>query len=74
MPEETGVFFFQTREEGYGAIFVGAEVHDATLKPGAFITDKSDLSPIGFRKGRRFAYLLVTDEETQRNQAKPPDR
>jgi hypothetical protein len=66
VPGETATFLFETREGGHGAIFVGVEVHDDTLKPGALITDRSDLSPIGARKGRRFAYLLVTDQETQK--------
>jgi beta-lactamase regulating signal transducer with metallopeptidase domain len=59
LPEETATFLFRTREGSYGAIFVGVEVHDDSLKPGGVASD-DELSPIAFRKGRRFAYSLIT--------------
>jgi beta-lactamase regulating signal transducer with metallopeptidase domain len=62
-PTETAAFLFQTREGGHGAIFVGVEVHDDGLKPGGPVSTDSELLPIAFRKGRRFAYLLITDEQ-----------
>jgi hypothetical protein len=60
VPEETGAFLFQTREGGYGAIFVGIEVHDNSLKPGGFSSGDFELDPVAFYKGRRFAYSLIT--------------
>jgi RNA polymerase sigma factor (sigma-70 family) len=60
LPEETATFLFQTREGGYGAIFVGVEVHDDSLQPGGFATGQEELSPVAFFKGRRFAYSVIT--------------
>jgi RNA polymerase sigma factor (sigma-70 family) len=60
LPEETATFLFQTREGSYGAIFVGVEVHDDSLKAGGAAPADIELSPIAFYKGRRFAYVIVT--------------
>jgi RNA polymerase sigma factor (sigma-70 family) len=60
VPEETAAFLFQTREGGYGAIFVGVEVHDDSLKVGEGYLGNLELSPTGFYKGRRFAYSFIT--------------
>jgi RNA polymerase sigma factor (sigma-70 family) len=62
MADETGLFLFRTREGGHGWIFVGAEVHDDTLQPGIPVQRDLDLSPVGFVKGRRYAYSLVWDD------------
>jgi hypothetical protein len=65
VPEKTATFLFRTREGGHGAIFVGVEVYNDRLKPGT----ATRLSPIAFRKGRRFAYKLVA-EHTAQNDSK----
>ena len=62
VPEETATFLFQTREGGYGVLFVGVEVHDDSLKPGGIAARDLELSPIAFYKGRRFAYSLIMDQ------------
>ena len=61
-PAETATFLFQTREGGYGAIFVGVVVNDDTLKPGGIPPANIELSSIGFYKGRRFGYTLISAE------------
>ncbi|HEX4613602.1 MAG TPA: RNA polymerase sigma factor, partial [Urbifossiella sp.] len=53
-PEETGLFLFRTRENGFGWIFVGVEVHDDGLQPGVPAAGDQELSPIAFHKGRRY--------------------
>jgi hypothetical protein len=68
VPAETATFLFRTREGGHGAIFVGVEVYNDRLKPGT-ATSNDELSPIAFRKGRRFAYKLVA-EHTAQNDSK----
>ncbi|HVC93840.1 MAG TPA: M56 family metallopeptidase, partial [Pirellulales bacterium] len=55
--DETATFLFQTREGGYGAIFVEVEVHDDRFKPEKPASDDDNVSPIS--KGRRFAYTLI---------------
>jgi hypothetical protein len=62
-PAATAAFLFKTRESGYGAIFVGVEVHDDSLKPGGVSSGDEELRPIAFRKGRRFAYSLIVPHE-----------
>jgi beta-lactamase regulating signal transducer with metallopeptidase domain len=62
-PAATAAFLFKTREGGYGAIFVGVEVHDDSLKPGGVSSGDEELRPIAFRKGRRFAYSLIVPHE-----------
>jgi hypothetical protein len=64
-PAETGLFLVRTREGGFGWIFVGVEVHDDTLQPGAAAAGDLELSPVGFRKGRRYAYTMVWDDAQQ---------
>jgi RNA polymerase sigma factor (sigma-70 family) len=59
VPEETGTFLFQTREGGYGALFVGVEVHDSGQRAGGPATEEDELNPVAFAKGRRFAYSLI---------------
>ncbi len=58
-PQETATFLFQTREGGHGVLFVGVEVHDTNLAAGGPATEDLDLSPVGFHKGRRYAYALI---------------
>jgi hypothetical protein len=65
VPEETATFFFQTREGGHGAIFVGVEVHDDNLKPGGLTSVDDELRPIAFHKGRRFAYKMIAQHTAQ---------
>jgi hypothetical protein len=60
-PEETATFLFKTREGGYGAIFVGVEVHDDGLQPGGVLDPSTEeLKPVAFYKGRRFAYSMIS--------------
>jgi hypothetical protein len=59
LPEETATFLFQTREGGYGAIFIGVEVHDDAELAGLPAGEDEELRPVAFVKGRRFAYTLV---------------
>jgi hypothetical protein len=62
VPEETATFLFQTREGGYGAIFVGVEVHDDTLKAdGRPMQDDQELNPVAFNKGRRYAFTMISE-------------
>lgn len=62
-PKEFATFLFVTREGGYGALFVGAEVTDTGLKPGtpALPAPETERSNVGFIKGRRLSYRLVED-------------
>ena len=60
LPEETATFLFQTREGGFGAIFVGVEVYNTNVQPGRLPSRDEELNPVAFRKGRRFAYTLVS--------------
>ncbi len=62
-PEETATFLFQTREGGYGALFVGVEVYDDSQKPGGVSQGDDELNPVAFHKGRRFAYTLISAPE-----------
>lgn len=59
VPEETGAFPFQTREGAYGAIFVGVEVRDDSLKAGGLPAPNDKTSPIAFHVGRQFEYFLI---------------
>ena len=65
VPEETAAFLFRTREGGYGAIFVGVEVHDDSVKAGVSLPLNDELSPTGFYKGRRFGYSLISGPGTR---------
>jgi hypothetical protein len=65
LPEKTATFLFKTREGGHGAIFVGVEVHDDSLKPGGVGPANNELSPIAFNKGRRFAYSLIVEGDSE---------
>jgi beta-lactamase regulating signal transducer with metallopeptidase domain len=62
-PKEFVAFLFVTREGGYGALFVGAEVTDTSLKPGtpALPPRETERSSVGFYKGRRLSFRLVED-------------
>lgn len=60
-PEETGLFSFRTREGVYGVIFVGVEVHNDQLKPGGLAAWDTELDPVHFYKGRRYAYKMFAD-------------
>lgn len=55
-PRERATFLFVTRHGTPGILFVGVEILDDTLKPGGVIMGDTELDPVGFRKGRRFAY------------------
>jgi hypothetical protein len=74
VPDETATFLFQTREGGYGAIFVGVEVYDDSQKPGGFSQGNDELNPVAFHKGRRFAYTLVSgpEERSAKREAEKP--
>ena len=63
VPGETATFLFQTREGGYGDIFVGVEVYDDSQKPGGISQGDDELNPVAFNKGRRFAYSLISAPE-----------
>ena len=63
VPEETATFLFQTREGGYGALFVGVEVYDDSQKPGGPAGNDDELNPVAFNKGRRFAFMLISGTE-----------
>jgi hypothetical protein len=52
-------FLFQTREGAHGVMFVGVEVHDTNVKLGERMPANVDMHPVGFKKGRRFAWRLV---------------
>jgi RNA polymerase sigma factor (sigma-70 family) len=71
IPEETGTFLFQTREGGYGAMFVGVEVHDSGQRPFEPAPVEDELNPVAFAKGRRFAYSLI---ERRAAEGKEPAR
>lgn len=71
-PEETATFLFHTREGGYGAIFVGVEVHDNSLQPGGFASGDEEHNPVGFYKGRRFGYALITGSVEPNGTKKEP--
>ncbi|CAN5465986.1 hypothetical protein BH10PLA2_BH10PLA2_03280 [soil metagenome] len=73
VPEETATFLFQTREGGYGAIFVGVEVHDDSLKPGGapMLQDDLELNPIASNKGRRYAFTMISEPEEREKPKKP---
>ena len=58
--EQTATFLFQTREGGFGAIFVGVEVHDDRQAAGGAVGANDELNPVAFSKGRRFAYTLIS--------------
>jgi hypothetical protein len=62
-PKEVAAFLCVTREGGYGALFVGAEVTDSSLKPGtpALPAREKERSNVGFVKGRRLSFRLVED-------------
>ena len=62
-PKEFATYLFITREGGYGALFVGAEVTDTGLKPGtpALPARETERSNVGFIRGRRLSYRLVED-------------
>lgn len=60
-PADTATYLFRTREDGYGAIFVGVEVHDTNVRLGMPVGENPDLNPVAFRKGRRYGYSLVTE-------------
>jgi hypothetical protein len=60
LPEETATFLFQTREGGFGAIFVGVEVDDTNVQPNTVVPRDPARNPVAFRKGRRFDYTLVS--------------
>lgn len=69
VPEETATFLYQTREGGFGALFVGVEVHDNSLKPGGFLPADDDLHPVAFFKGRRFAFALIAGPDDRAREA-----
>jgi len=56
-------FLFLTREGAYGILFVGVEVHDTNVKLGERMPADVDLHPVGFKKGRRFAWRLIEPAE-----------
>lgn len=55
-PKATASFLYITREGTPGLLFVGIEVQDDSLKPGGRMVGDNELSPIAFRKGRRFGF------------------
>lgn len=55
-PRERATFLFITRHGTPGILYVGVEILDDTLKPGGFLMGDTELDPVGFHKGRRFAY------------------
>lgn len=62
-PKQFATFLFMTREGGYGAVFVGAEVTSTAVKvgtpaSGARVEERSN---VGFVRGRRLSYRLVED-------------
>lgn len=63
-PADTSTYLFHTREGGCGALFVGVEVHDNSMQNGFFPSPINiDLNPVGFQKGRRLAYTLISNAD-----------
>ena len=62
-PGEFATFLFVTREGGYGAMFVGAEVTDTGIKLGtpASSARETERSHVGVMRGKRLSYVLVED-------------
>lgn len=42
-----------------GAVDLGIEVSDDSLKPGGLLNGDDELDPVAFYKGRRFAFTYV---------------
>lgn len=62
-PKEFATFLFVTREGGYGAMFVGAEVTSTAVdysKPSP-ISEDFERSSVGVGRGRKLSYRLVED-------------
>ncbi len=57
--EANAPFLYVTREGTPGVIYVGIPVTDDTLQPGGAFSGDHELSPVAFRKGRRFAYEVL---------------
>ncbi|HEY4312880.1 MAG TPA: hypothetical protein VGN12_25745 [Pirellulales bacterium] len=55
-PKSKVPFLYITRRGMPGLLFVGIPVTDDGLKPGGFGPADPELSPIAFRKGRRFGF------------------
>lgn len=62
-PTEFSAYLFVTREGGYGAMFVGAEVTDTGIKPGtpASPARETERSNVGMMRGKRLSYILIED-------------
>jgi hypothetical protein len=63
-PADAGTYLFRTREDGFGALFVGIEVNDNSLKNSqrCLGSDDTEFQTIAFYKGRRYAYTLIADD------------
>jgi|GEM_PF-1709919 len=62
-PKDFVAFLFVTREGGYGAMFVGAEITDTGIKPGTPAPPLREMerSHVGPIRGKRLSYILVED-------------
>ena len=53
-------FFVVTAEETPAILYLGIEVRDDSRKPGGVAQGDDELNPVAFRRGRRYAYELLT--------------
>jgi hypothetical protein len=62
-PREFAAFLFVTREGGYGAMFVGAEITDTGIKLGTPAPPPREMERwnVGPIRGKRLSYILVED-------------
>ncbi len=60
-PFATASFLVITREGTPVMVHVGIEVLDDSLKPGGVVGDDTELDPVAFHKGRRFAFSFFED-------------
>lgn len=66
-PDEPATFLFRTKDGTPGLLFVGVEVLDDSQKPGGIMLADEDLelSPIAFKKGRRFGFKFFEEIDTK---------
>ncbi len=64
-PKATVPFLYITREGNPGVLYVGIEVQDDSLKPGGIVMGDSELDPVAFTKGRRFAFTELMESANE---------
>ena len=69
-PKAIATFLYITREGTPGLLFVGVEVQDDSLKPGGRTSGDTELQPIAFRKGRRFAFSNFEEAQSAKRNAR----